>query len=529
MADDTTTIDKPPVSETGGVDTSSALTAKPAELETPARATAPAVPAKSKVEEIGERLIPEYLRGAERAGQAAEEYAASVKREQEARQRQREATRPVREEQLKTIDTEETFLREHPREPPQELPKRPQLKYDLREIFGPPGSDKAGNKFMDQIGVFASLSGRTTQERLILALTAFNGMVEGWAKGKKENFDEAYSAWKDEITNIHDTENRKRQYVNDVLNDTKTSLDLKAKKIELLGLEDGDTMLAEQAFRKDLAAVDGFLDQRINYLDGAMKTADTVQKHIDKQDVEANSAGIDEAVSEWYLGYREVPTTGLRAGPLTVAADARARERVNAEATSRGVTPDVIRAEIAARRTDFLAGRTGATAAARTGGTMDVRITSAANEVARLIPLADSSAKEVSRYADFKWTTLNQMRNAFLAGSSDPRYYNFLVNTESLLRAWGRAMNPTGQPRVSEINNARLENVLSRTTSLEAYEGMLRQLWNEVQATREAVEDTRAGRAPPNPFETPSTVPGAPAVPGGPKSYPGVRSIEEVH
>src|SRR5215475_4167627 len=134
MADDTTTIDKPPVSETGGVDTSSALTAKPAELETPPRATAPAVPAKSKVEEIGERLIPEYLRGAERAGQAAEEYAASVKREQEARQRQQDATRPARQEAVKTIETEERFLQEHPREPPQELPPRPQLKYDLREI-----------------------------------------------------------------------------------------------------------------------------------------------------------------------------------------------------------------------------------------------------------------------------------------------------------------------------------------------------------------------------------------------------------
>jgi hypothetical protein len=96
---------------------------------------------------------------------------------------------------------------------------------------------------------------------------------------------------------------------------------------------------------------------------------------------------------------------------------------------------------------------------------------------------------------------LQTLRNAWLQGTSDPRFDRFLVNNESLLRAWVRAMNPTGQPRVGQEMTARAEGVLSKAVGLRGYEAMLDALWQEVQASREAVEDVRAGRAPPNPFE----------------------------
>jgi len=227
--------------------------------------------------------------------------------------------------------------------------------------------------------------------------------------------------------------------------------------------------------------------------------------------------GVIEAARRYAHGLTNVPGQQYSArSPQRQAVATLAAQMMENE----GITPE--QREEMWRRTS--AGRIGEGAAARTGATMGVRIESATGEVARLMPLALSSARDVANIADFNSVPLQALRNAWLQGTSDPRFEKFLVNNESLLRAWVRAMNPTGQPRVGQEVTARAEGVLSKAVGLRGYEAMLEALWQEVQASREAVEDVRAGRAPPNPFE--GTTPSAPAVPGAPRTYPGVRSIQ---
>ena len=163
--------------EVPGPATTAEPIAPPAALETPkAVSKPPEPPPPTATERLYPRAMEEVETQIEGSRQRETEYRESIKREEEARRRRLETTRPEREAEAREIDAYTTFLREHPREPPAPLPERPKLRYDLGEVFGPNGS---GKRMLDAISVFASMSGKTMQERLMFALTAFNGMVEG--------------------------------------------------------------------------------------------------------------------------------------------------------------------------------------------------------------------------------------------------------------------------------------------------------------------------------------------------------------
>jgi hypothetical protein len=264
----------PPTTVPGPTSTAEPVTTKPADLEPP-KSVSPRPP--TATETMYPRFMEETERQIEETKKARADLEASQKRYYEAATHKLEATRPEREAELKGIDEDIRFLREHPRQPPAELPERPKLRYNLGELFGPNGQ---GVQVMNAISVFASLSGRTTQERLMFALTAFNGMVEGWAKGKTDDFNQRYKEWQDQVEVIRDSETRKRQYINDVLNDRKITSELRNEKLKALAVEDQDRMALELLNQQNIIQYDKFGEEQYKLFQGALKAAEDFDKHV---------------------------------------------------------------------------------------------------------------------------------------------------------------------------------------------------------------------------------------------------------
>ena len=131
----------------------------------------------------------------------------------------------------------------------------------------------------------------------------------------------------------------------------------------------------------------------------------------------------------------------------------------------------------------------------RSTGTQGARVESASNEVEQLIPQALDASRG---YPRGKWVPINKLQQMWDAGTSDPKYNDFLIANFSLINAYVRAMNPTGQPRITERLEAHALGILGQANSSEAYEVQVNRLWKEVQASKTAVSQTREGRKPGN-------------------------------
>src|SRR5580765_7261359 len=94
------------------------------------------------------------------------------------------------------------------------------------------------------------------------------------------------------------------------------------------------------------------------------------------------------------------------------------------------------------------------------------------------IPLALESSRNLPRG---QFVPINQLIQMGQQATSNPQYNDFLVKNQTLAKAYGRAMNPQGIPRVSENAEAKAEGILSKATSQQAYEVQARALWQEAE------------------------------------------------
>lgn len=141
----------------------------------------------------------------------------------------------------------------------------------------------------------------------------------------------------------------------------------------------------------------------------------------------------------------------------------------------------------------FAADYAGEASYQRTAGSSGARVENATNEVEQVIPLAVQASKNFPRG---QYVPVNKLINAWEQGTSDPRYNDFITKNFALINAYQRAMNPQGVPRIAERLETHAIGLLSEAVSSEAYETQVRALWQEVQSSKTAVSETRAGRKP---------------------------------
>ena len=105
-----------------------------------------------------------------------------------------------------------------------------------------------------------------------------------------------------------------------------------------------------------------------------------------------------------------------------------------------------------------------------------------------MVPQAVEASRAFPRGS---WVPLNKLVQQYDAGTSDPKYNDFMLANYGLLNAYVRAMNPTGVPRVTERLETHALGILSTATSPETYEVQVNRIIKEVQASRGAINAVR--------------------------------------
>jgi hypothetical protein len=368
---------------------------------------------------------------------------------------------------------------------------RPQLG-QLQKAPPPPENPfikGGGMEYMGIMSVFAGLAGALGRSNATTTMAAFGGAMKGYAEGNEEVFQQQTKEW--EIANkkmLEDNQSKMDQY-RAILEDQKMTMDQKREEIKLVAAQFQDEIMFNTQnmnhWEKSAQTYEHIfqVNEQIKDRSERMKLAiDAVNDRMEQRRA-ASEVSLLPVVQRRIAGDKAA-FNGLNPNSKKLALDIY--ERVAGEQGIDGTKQAKIDQDYG-----------GEVSYQRAGGTQAARVESASNEVAGLVPLAIESSKKLPRG---KFVPLNQLIQGWQAGTSDPAYNEFLTNNFALTNAYARAMNPTGQPRVTERLEAKAEGLLSKATSQAAYEVQARQLWKEVQTSKGAVAQTRAGPTAPQPF-----------------------------
>src|SRR5215475_4165183 len=414
----------------------------------------------------------------------------------------RTAEAPLIEQGLRELDRP-VPQQKQPLQPPQ-APKR-------EEIMG------AGEQWLMAIATLAGVMGGRGRTHAVNAMSAMTGIVEGLAEGNRQKFEQSAKQWDMENKRITEINTQSRQAYLDEMNNRK----LRAEEIDMrlrLTAQRYDDKIAES-----LIGNKEKLFSLIQARDQLNQTASEYTSGVRGLAGRFGGAGrpmltqdaIDLSAAMFFVGNPNA-TKGMSAlsgDPVAV------RNRLAAAQSGvQPFSPEVL--EAARSTTSAQLGYTGEQSYQRTAGSMGARVESASNEVAQLLPQAIEASRSLPRGPFVPWNTLVQK---YEAGTSDPRYNDFIVANISLENAYGRAMNPQGVPRVQEKAEAHARGLLSTATSQQAYEVQLRRLALEVLASKRATAQTRQGVGGDEELNDiikslssgagAATVPGAPAAP----------------
>jgi hypothetical protein len=492
----------PPVSDTPAPDTT-------------LPAVTPPAPTAPKEKSLAEQAQEEALKRARIADEQAQynlesqkkrddEAAASRARERELKDREaaikEEGARDILEESRRNREWRE----QHPRpQPPslQNLPPRPQRNLQLPPgLFGPMGDTKApGNRWFNAMSVFGSIASGRNSQQSILALNFMTGMLEGWAKGNAQKFQDDLGAWKDQMGLIEKTYNEQTKYYDAILNDNKLSISEKAQELQLAAMPYEDKIIHEQALRGDLEAISKTNDERLKQLNEAVKTAEQIVK------VSGGGAGglTEEAIHQFAINYLDNGVAPPSRGAATNAAVMNEIAKIGAQ---RGMTDEQIGQRLRQSGLSFAGARAGAQVLGRQTTTLE-------NLERRLIQLIPDALAASDAVARTKWVVVNEAIQAWQAGSSDPRIEAFATTNLNLAEIWARSQKPTGVLDVALQNRAlaRLNTAKSNEVYRTIVNQIVREIYRNVEAAKSQQSDT--------PIEIPS-IPGA-YVPPGQQPLPG--------
>ena len=393
-----------------------------------------------------------------------------------------------------------------------------------------PGADEA---WLMAAMVLGAIGGGLTRQHVTNGLAAMTGALEGYNQGNTQRFEQELKKWSEEGKAARAANAEANERYTQILQSKKLALDQKLMEIQLTAAKYDDRAAMQLAQTRNLEALGRLINQRQAQQERMQQAADRIamqreqmaqrerlqketnQARIDAAKARSQGAGMSpEAIDmrvDLALQGNPLATKGMRAGSPDFA---NFSNRLAEVASERGIPAEKI--------TQLQTHYAGETSYQRSAGTMAARVESASNEVAQLAPQALEASANLPRGKFVPYTKLKQ---AYQAGTSDPAYNDFLMANFALEKAYGRAMNPQGVPRVTEQMEAKAEGILSTANSPQAYATQVRRIMMEVEASKRAVAATREGVKPaPAGGSAPSAAPamsGEMPVTGGMNKTPG--------
>lgn len=221
------------------------------------------------------------------------------------------------------------------------------------------------------------------------------------------------------------------------------------------------------------------LEQGDKRLEGYLSSIASQNNKRDKDEAAKDSSRLSEDdakdIAQQYLAGDKSVITGLGRSAENIAA---VRKAIRSESEKNGITP----ADRAAKIAEY----NGFLAEERRLGTSQANIESAANEAAKVIPIALDASNAVPRT---KWVPINKIIQAGKVATSDKALAKFGQANLTLANVYSRAMNPNGAATVSGRDHA-LE-MLGTATSQDAYKGVAEILAQEIDAAKSAPPEIR--------------------------------------
>ncbi len=316
--------------------------------------------------------------------------------------------------------------------------------------------------------------------------------------GNRQAFEQNKVIWEQENKRINQQLQQQQEAYMNILNSKKTDFNTQMLLLQQEATRQHDDVMAQLAGQQKQIEIAKLIDIRERERTKGVAAYEKAQKVIGggAQQRRLDDAAIDAKVEQMKQGFPSVEITrGL------------GREDI-AEINNRFAKSGGDAGKVMEGRQNYTRGQS----EARAGGTMEQRSNAATEEMKAAIPLALESSRNLPRG---QFVPINQLVQMGQQATSNPQYNDFLVKNQTLAKAYGRAMNPQGIPRVSENAEAKAEGILSKATSQQAYEVQARALWQEAENVQAAIKRTRPGsESMQSPFGAPAGA-GAGAAPSG--------------
>jgi hypothetical protein len=196
------------------------------------------------------------------------------------------------------------------------------------------------------------------------------------------------------------------------------------------------------------------------------KLADTYKSIHSGDDVTLSQEAITNAANRIIGGEKSVLTR------MSKGNAARILEEVST--LTKGNTGQILENQIAS---------TGKSAEARTIGTSVGKSAVSAGTFASGVTNALEASKKVGRG---EFVPFNKAEQLYKQNTSDPDFADFKAAHETMIREYAKAINPNGNPTVSDMNHAR--ELLSTATDEPAYERVVARLQSEVANKQKNLE-----------------------------------------
>lgn len=340
--------------------------------------------------------------------------------------------------------------------------------------------------------VLGAIAGSLTRRHVTNSMAAFTGALQGLKEGNQLKFEQQTKVWEEQNKLAAQQYQYARDAYNDILNNKKFDITTKSYMVEQLALQIKDEQMQQAAATRDIVTMTGLMEARQREYDksrqafiGTMRQMEQMKetkRHHLAQEGEPLTPEARRMVGDQLKAGDTSGLTGLGRGAQGQKEVAGIRNTLAAEGTK---GEDLAKAKAAFG---------GEQSYQKTTGSMAGRVETATDELENAVPLALQASNDFPRG---HFVPVNQIKIMIAKGTSNEKYNEFLLRNNAVAKAYGRAINPQGVPRVSEMAEAKAEGILSMATSPQAYQAQLRSLMLEASSSKRAVTKARGGVSEP--------------------------------
>jgi hypothetical protein len=378
----------------------------------------------------------------------------------------------------------------------------------------PPDRPKQRDQHDDENWLFAasilgSLAGAFTRNHATNALAAFSGAMQGYQEGSKQKFDQNMKIWEAENKAVQETNKQAMDEYRDILQNRKLSMDQMSVAMRLAGEKYDDQAAVQAAKTKNSLVMAQWYDKRA---EAAMKMQQSSDALIERRDarVARDQAVKQAAMEDSARAYVSSPEGQTRIEQTMKLLRPPPSQSVPRN-TAMGLREALIADELSARGLDFaafkrnanvknieqttpaMAERAGATSGARIQAGREAQLELIISTTDSLLPRAAASAAAIPATS---FPRLNRLMSMADEEIGTPGLIRLKMDTLAVEEGWARAMNPTGQMTVNNVNRA--HSVMGQAYTPETYIAALEELHGLLELEQKAIKRVRQhGELPP--------------------------------